>query len=75
MKSFCKMEKVVLKTNLSCKHCVMKVEPVLKSQAGIVDYSVDLEHSDKLVTISSESANIDSVIAGFKKAGYYAEKI
>ena len=69
------MEKVVLKTDLSCKHCVMKVEPVLKSETGIVDYSIDLEHPDKLVTISSEGANIDSVITGFKKTGYSAEKI
>ncbi|MCG6188820.1 heavy-metal-associated domain-containing protein [Maribellus maritimus] len=69
------MEKIVLKTDLSCKHCVMKVEPVLKNEAGIIDYSVDLEHPDKLVTISSEGSNIDSVIAGFKKAGYSAEKI
>lgn len=69
------MDKVVLKTDMSCKHCVMNVEPVLKSEPGIVDYSVDLEHSEKLVTISSEGANIDSVIAGFKNAGYSAEKI
>lgn len=56
-------------------HCAKKVEPVLKSEAGIVDYSINLEHPDRLVTISSESANIDSVIAGFKAAGYLAVKI
>ena len=69
------MEKVVLKTNLSCKHCVMNVEPVLKGESGIVDYSINLDHPDKLVTISSEGADIDAVISGFKKAGYLAEKI
>ena len=69
------MDKVVLKTDLSCKHCVMKVGPLLKGEPGIVDYSVDLEHPDKLVTISSEGANIDSVITGFKNAGYSAKKI
>ena len=70
-----KMEKVVLKTDLSCKHCVMKVEPVLKGASGIVDYSINLEHPDKLVTISFEGADIDAVISGFKNAGYLAEKI
>ncbi len=69
------MERVVLKTDLSCKHCVMKVEPVLKGDSGIVDYSINLEHPDKLITISSEGADISSVISGFKKAGYFAEKI
>lgn len=67
------MEKVILKTDLSCKHCVMKVEPVLKSEPGILDYSIDLDHPDRLVTISSEGANIDAVIANFKAAGYSAE--
>ena len=69
------MEKVVLKTDLSCKHCVMKVEPVLKSEAGIVDYSIDLEHPDKLVTISSEGADINKVISKFNAVGYMAERL
>lgn len=69
------MEKIILKTDLSCKHCVMKVEPVLKNGKGIKDYSVDLEHPDKLVTITSEGADIKEIIAGFNKAGYIAEMI
>ena len=69
------MEKVVLKTDLGCKHCIMKVEPVLKSEAGIVDYSIDLEHPDKLVTISSEGADINEVISKFNAVGYRAEKV
>jgi len=69
------MEQIKLKTDLSCKHCVMKVEPILKSTEGVVDYSVDLEHPDRIVSISSEDADINSLIAGFKNAGYVAEKV
>ncbi len=69
------MEKISFKNDLSCKHCVMKVEPVLKNQPGIVDYSIDLEHPDKLVTISSEDADIKEVISKFNAVGYTAEKI
>lgn len=69
------MENIVLKTDLSCMHCVRKVEPVLKSEKGILDYSINLEHPDRLITISSEGANIDSVIAKFKTVGYLAEMI
>lgn len=69
------MEQIVLKTNLSCDHCVMKVEPVLKGTKGIADYSINLQHPDKLVTISSEGADIDAIVAEFKKAGYIAQKI
>jgi len=69
------MEKISLKTDLSCKHCVMKVEPVLKNQPGIVDYSIDLEHPDKLVTITSENADIKDIISKFNAVGYTAEKV
>ena len=69
------MEKIILKTDLSCKHCVMKVEPILKNETGIMDYSIDLDHPDKLVTISSEGANIKDVITKFNAAGYKAEKL
>ena len=67
------MEKIILKTDLSCPHCVKKVEPLLKSDAGIVDYSVNLEHPNKLVTISSKGADIKGIISKFKKVGYTAE--
>jgi copper chaperone CopZ len=53
----------------------MKVEPVLKGTKGIADYSINLQHPDKLVTISSEGADIDAIVAEFKKAGYIAQKI
>jgi len=69
------MEKIILKTDLSCPHCVKTVEPILKNTVGISDYSIDLEHPDKLVTISSEDANINSVITRFNAAGYKAEKV
>lgn len=69
------MEKVVLKTDLSCKHCVMKVEPLLKSEQGVLEYSIDLENPDRLVTITSEGASIDSIIEKFGKAGYIAEQL
>jgi copper chaperone len=69
------MEQIILKTDLSCPHCVKTVEPILKNTNGIADYSIDLEHSDKLVTISSEGADLCQVISKFNAAGYSAEKI
>lgn len=69
------MDRVKLKTDLSCKHCVMKVEPLLKEERGIVSYSVDLKHPDKVVTIESDGADINKLIKAFEKAGYIAEKL
>jgi copper chaperone len=69
------MEEIKLKTDLSCKHCVMKVEPILKSTKGVVDYAFDLGHPDKIVSISSDGADLDALIKGFNKEGYVAEKV
>lgn len=69
------MKQIKLKTDLSCKHCVMKVEPVLKAEQGVVSYSIDLENPDKTVTIESDGANIDKLIQNIKKIGYNAEVI
>ena len=69
------MEKIQLKTDLSCQHCVKAVDPILKNEAGIIDYIIDLEHPDKLVTIESEGANISLVINKFEEKGYRAEAI
>jgi len=69
------MEQIKLKTNLSCKHCVMKVEPVLKAEQGIVSYNIDLENPDKTLTIESNGADIDQLIKDFEKVGYLAEVI
>lgn len=69
------MEKISLKTDLSCRHCVKAVEPILKNETGIIDYSIDLEHPDSLVSINSEGADIDTVIGKFNAAGYRAEKV
>lgn len=67
------MEQVKLKTDLSCPHCAMKVEPILKEAKGVVDYSIDLAHPDKLVSFSSDGADVDALITNFKNAGYIAE--
>lgn len=67
------MEEVILKTDLSCQHCVKKVAPILKNVHGIVDYSINLEHPDRLITIWSVNANIQTIIADFKTAGYSAQ--
>ena len=69
------MEQIRLKTDLSCKHCVMKVEPILKSAKGVENYTIDLEHPDKIVSISAQNLDVNLLIANFKKAGYSAEKL
>jgi copper chaperone CopZ len=67
------METLILKTNLHCSSCVEKIEPLLKGNNSIKNYSFDLEHPEKLVTIQSDKINFGSIISIFSTAGYKAE--
>ena len=69
------MEKITLKTDLSCQHCINKVEPILKNEDGIKKYQINMSQPYTMVEIDSEGANIDAVIAKFNEAGYRAEKV
>jgi len=67
------METIILKTDLHCENCINKVEPLLKENTFIKDFSFNLYHPDKLITINSENLNLKTVKSLFSKAGYTAE--
>ena len=67
------MEALTLKTDLHCNSCVNKVEPILLSNSDIEDYSIDLEHPDKIISIRGNDLNSQDLISKFHDAGYHAE--
>lgn len=67
------MEALTLKTNLHCNSCVNKVEPILLSNSDIEEYSIDLEHPDKIISIRGNDLNSQELISKFHDAGYNAE--
>jgi len=69
------MEKITLKTNLSCQHCINKVEPILKNDPGIKNYTINMDHPYSMVHLESDGADVESIISQFNKAGYRAEKV
>lgn len=67
------METLTLKTDLHCNSCVNKVEPILSSNPGIEEFTINLEHPDKIVSIKGKELNSHDLISKFQDAGYHAE--
>jgi len=69
------MENLKFKTNINCEGCIAKVKPVLDEADGIGAWEVDIDNSDKILTVQSEGITEDEVIALVRKKGYKAEPI
>jgi len=67
------MEALTLKTDLHCGSCVEKVEPILLSDSNIEEYTIDLEHPDKVISIKGKGLKSQDLISKFQEAGYHAE--
>ena len=67
------MEALTLKTDLHCKSCVNKVDPILLSHSDIEEYTIDLEHPDQIISIRGKDLKSQDLISKFHDAGYHAE--
>lgn len=69
------METLKFSTNLKCGGCVLKVTDPLNKITGIKNWNVDLESSQKLLTVECEESVVNEVKDAFTTAGYLAEQI
>lgn len=68
------METIKFKTNIKCTGCLAQVGPALNETAGENHWNVDLDSSDKTLTVEGDLKESE-IIAAVKKAGYTAERI
>ncbi|MFD1014876.1 heavy metal translocating P-type ATPase [Winogradskyella rapida] len=71
-----KMKTQVLKfkTNINCGHCISTVTPYLDKLVK-EQWEVDTDHPDKILTITSDTANADEIKSAIKEAGYQIETV
>ncbi len=62
----------ILGTNLKCQVCLNKLAPVLDADNGVENWSADLEHPEKLVTIDSGSLSSQEIVDLIASAGFHA---
>ena len=65
-KSFQKLYKAgIANASDICNSCVNKVEPILLSNSDIEEYSIDLEHPDKIISINGKDLKSQDLISKF----------
>lgn len=71
------MKTLKFKTNINCGNCISKVTPFLNEEFAIVNWSVDTDNSDKVLSIELEEDEItkEQVMEIVKKAGFKIEEL
>ena len=67
--------KFKFRTTLKCSGCVSKVSPFLTSMKDVMEWSVDLQHPDKVLTVTLKTGDTRSVRKAFEGVGYKIEEI
>lgn len=70
------MEKAIkFKTNIKCMGCIAAVTPALNETVGSNNWEVDLMSPERWLTVSSETADAQMVVAALQEVGYKAETV
>ncbi len=62
------------KTNINCEGCVGGVTPFLNKLEN-TEWEVDIENSDKILTVKTQDKSEEDIVKAVKKAGFEIEKI
>ena len=69
------MENLKFKTNINCTGCLSKVSPQLNNEKGIEEWDVDLNNSQKILTVKSNSTSEEDIVSAVKIVGFNIERI
>lgn len=69
------MDTLKFKTNVKCNNCVAKITPFLDENDKITDWKVDLDDSERILTVTGEGITNELIKETLLKAGYKAEEI
>lgn len=67
-------KKMQFKTNINCGSCIKSITPHLNKLEN-VEWSVDTNHPDKILTVITENITEDQIEKTVKKAGFNIQKI
>lgn len=63
------------KTTINCGNCLNTVTPTLNALDNIDTWKVDINHPDKILEVTLEDDDFDSIINSVKTAGFEIELI
>ncbi len=69
------MKTVKFKTNINCGGCIKSVTPFLNALDNIDLWKVDTDNTNKILEVTLDDDDTQSVIDAVKKAGFEIEKV
>ena len=69
------MTTVKYKTNIHCGNCIKSVTPALNNLDNVDLWKVDLEHDDKILEVTLDDEDKNSVLNAVKGAGFEIEEM
>ncbi len=63
------------KTNIKCGGCIAAVTPFLDKVSGVEKWEVDTNVPEKILTVTGDLNNTESIENAVREAGYNIEKI
>lgn len=69
------MKTYKFKTSINCGSCVRAVTPHLNKLNGVADWKVDTDNPDKVLEVTSDSLDAQTIQQTVQKAGFKAEEI
>jgi copper chaperone len=70
------MNTLLFKTNIHCGNCLRSVGPFLDELEEIAEWSVDLQHPDRLLTVVAQGSLLpDQIVATVEEAGFDAAPV
>ena len=67
------MKTYQFKTNINCGGCIKAVTPFLNKTEAIENWNVDVDSTDKLLTVETSSLSADEIASIVEKAGFSAK--
>lgn len=64
------MATLQFKTNINCGNCIRTVTPHLNALMDIDTWSVDTDNPEKILTVESDTGNVEEVLEAVEKAGF-----
>jgi copper chaperone len=68
------MKSLTFKTNINCSACVARVTPSLNELAGVNNWTVDINNSNKILEVKTDTLIESDIIQKLSTAGFKAEK-
>lgn len=67
--------KVVFATNINCGGCIAKVTPFINAVEGVINWSVDTTHPQKILMVETKNQQAEKIIEAVRKAGFQIERL